>query len=443
MQKDHPPDVCLKAEMTGQSYNYCVEITERGFYRIALEIRKASVKGERRFPVKIGDAAFAEILIYENGSFHKEVAFTRNFSSGQYRLHIADAADSVEISGCSVTRVDGPDSSIYEVKPSLITPSPHPNAQRLMNFLCDIYGRHVLTGQQRGEQNSVEIDTVFNATGKYPAVMGFDFISYSSSRASRGETTNQTDEAIRWWNEGGIVTFCWHWNAPKDLVDKPPDKGWNRGFYTYATTFDLEYALSNPESEDYALLLADIDIVAGQLKALEAAGVPVLFRPLHEAAGRWFWWGAKGQKPCLALWKLLYDRLVNHHGLSNLIWVWSGLEREWYPGDEFTDIIGDDVYAGTHIYASQADRFLKCLSMTEGRKIVTLSENGSVPDPDEMMNDNTFWSWFCTWHGIFVCDRKDGSLSEEFTTADMLRKVYDHPIALSRGDLPDLRTYRL
>ena len=435
----------LKAERIDNGCSFHFSIDETGYYRIVVKVDSVFVKEIRRFPVLLNDLACAEVSIDKNGGFQREVRFVRYLIKNQYRIYIENSIEFIKVSDCHITRVDGPDASVYDIRPILVTEHPHPNSQRLMNYLCDVYGKCILTGQQRGEENSKEINTVYDSIGKYPAIKGFDFISYSSSRVKRGEVTDQTEEAVNWWNEGGIVTFCWHWNAPKDLVDTLPDKSWNRGFYTYATTFDIEHAMSNPESGDFKLLLDDIDTIAGQLKKLEAEGVPVLFRPLHEAAGGWFWWGAKGEKPCLALWKLMFERLTGYHGLSNLIWVWSGLEKSWYPGDDYVDIIGDDVYAGTHIHTSQADRFLKCLSIPERRKIVTLSENGSIPDPDELLNDNVRWSWFCTWHGIFTYRNINGktALSEEFTCADVLKKVYEHPFAISRADLPDLRSYRL
>lgn len=80
------------------------------------------------------------------------------------------------------------------------------------------------------------------------------------------------------------------------IIDEP-GKEWWRGFYADSVTFDLEKALSDTESEEYKLLLADIDTIAVQLQRLKDAHVPILFRPLHEAEGGWFWWGAKGPEP--------------------------------------------------------------------------------------------------------------------------------------------------
>ena len=82
---------------------------------------------------------------------------------------------------------------------------------------------------------------------------------------------------------------------------------------------------------------------------LQSAGVPVIWRPLHEAEGAWFWWGAKGPEPAKKLWGIVYDRLTNQHGLNNLIWLWNSVKTEWYPGSETVDLVSADTYAqGDH-----------------------------------------------------------------------------------------------
>ncbi|WP_438431222.1 glycosyl hydrolase [Gorillibacterium sp. sgz500922] len=334
----------------------------------------------------------------------------------------------------------------YRVEPRLVNPQADEGARRLMAYLCDMYGKHMLLGQQIGVMSTPEFEILHRETGKYPAVGGFDFMNYSPSRVERGSVCEDTELAIRHWNEGGIVTFCWHWNAPKDLIDLPPDRTWGSGFYTKATTFDVDYAMSHPESEEYRLLIRDIDCIAVQLKRLRDAGVPVLWRPLHEARGGWFWWGAKGPKPYLALWHLLYERLTVYHQLNNLIWVWNGEQADWYPGDETVDIIGVDIYPPARDYTPHADRFREALSFTAMNKIIALSENGTLPDPDRMLAENARWAWCCTWYGSFVykqSERKEHDYSEEFTELAQLRKLYEHPYTLTREDLPDLKTYRL
>ncbi len=133
-----------------------------------------------------------------------------------------------------------------QVEPKLINPHADDCAKRLMAYLCDTYGKKMLTGQQIGVLSTPEMDVIYNETGKYPAVGGFDFMNDSPSRVERGSIGTDTELALKWWEDGGIVTFCWHWNAPKDLIDQQPDNGWHRGFYTTATTFDISQAMDDP-----------------------------------------------------------------------------------------------------------------------------------------------------------------------------------------------------
>ena len=171
-----------------------------------------------------------------------------------------------------------------------------PAARALMKYLNSQYGEKTLSGQYQKEDN----DTLTQKFGVTPAIFGGDLIDYSPSRVERGSKPEGTSESyIKRAQNGQIVTLSWHWNAPSHLIDKNyQDKDgkevealWWSGFYTRATTFDLEAALANPGGEDYKLLMRDIDAIAIQLKKFDAAGIPVLWRPLHEAEGGWFWWG--------------------------------------------------------------------------------------------------------------------------------------------------------
>jgi mannan endo-1,4-beta-mannosidase len=82
------------------------------------------------------------------------------------------------------------------------------------------------------------------------------------------------------------------------LYDTEEHRWWS-GFYTDATDFDIEAALVGGEANaNFTLLMEDVDVIAVELKRLQSAGVPVLWRPLHEAEGKWFWWGAKGPEAC-------------------------------------------------------------------------------------------------------------------------------------------------
>jgi mannan endo-1,4-beta-mannosidase len=187
------------------------------------------------------------------------------------------------------------------------------------------------------------------------------------------------------------------------------------------------------DPEGYQLLLNDIDAIAVHLARLRDAGVPILWRPLHEASGGWFWWGTD-RDSYFKLWNLLFERLTFHHQLNNLIWVWNGQHADWYPGDDTVDIIGEDVYAAERDYSSQAAKFFEAAAYTDAPKIIALTENGVLFDPELAMRDGAMWSWWCVWNGDFV-------RTERLTEFDMLRRVYESDLVLTLEDLPDLKTF--
>ncbi len=300
----------------------------------------------------------------------------------------------------------------------------------LFSYLTDIYGSKVLAGQQDNT------DYIVEKTGKEPAVGAFDLMDYSPSRVEFGiDTLGLTQKFIDWAQKGkdnGIVSMMWHWNAPTDLINKAPDTLWWSGFYTYATTFKLDSALADTTGERYQLLIRDIDAIAHELHKFDDAGIPVLWRPLHEAPGGWFWWGARGPEAFKELWHILYDRLTNYHNLHNLIWVYTATtDMNWYPGDAYVDIVGLDIY--TNPTANMSVDWESMQALFGGKKMVTLSETGNLPDPDKVRAYATWWSWFSVWSGKSIFDQP----------VSLLQQVYNDEDIITRDELPDWKVYGL
>ncbi|PAP75994.1 glycosyl hydrolase [Rubrivirga marina] len=372
------------------------------------------------------------------GSSFRELAVDeRRLSAGPHVVTIHGSVD-VDYLVLEPVSYEGPAAP----PPVLSDPDATDSARALFAFLLDIYGEHVLAGQQDGYQNGApstrEIDYVESVTGTVPAVGAFDLINYSPSRRARGTNpTGWAEHWIEWAGDHGIVTLMWHWNAPTDLLDTS-DQPWWRGFYTEATTFDVEAALAQgPGGEDYELLLRDIDAIAVELQKFEDADVPVLWRPLHEAYGRWFWWGAKGPGPYVALWRLMYERLVEYHGLHNLIWVHThrpsdGDQAAWYPGDAYVDVVGVDEYVEDPDAVFRSDWEL-LQEQFGANKLVALTETGTLPDMTRSVDFGMTWSWFAVWEGSFIRD----------LDTDRLVDVYTSEVVLTRDELPDWRSYTL
>lgn len=183
-----------------------------------------------------------------------------------------------------------------------------------------------------------------------------------------------------------------------------------------------------PTSPNYQLLLRDIDAIAAQLLKLQAANVPVLWRPLHEAEGGWFWWGAFGPEACKTLYRLVYDRMTNYHKLRNLIWVWNSIAPAWYPGDDVVDIVGYDSYPPIGDHGPVSVQYQQLISLVGDKKMVTLPEVGTIPDPDILKLYHADWSYFVTWSGDFI-------QSDTYNDLAFKKKVYNDPTVLKLQDL--------
>jgi mannan endo-1,4-beta-mannosidase len=324
----------------------------------------------------------------------------------------------------------------------LTNPNASERARRLMSFLADSYGKKILSGQYCDTGlfgKEIYSLTVVNG-GRRPAVLGLDMIEYSPSRVSHGSSGEAVRLALEADDENAVVTMCWHWNAPEKYLTGT----WYMGFYTEHSNIDLEEIMSGGDAEGLELLISDIDAIARELAVLRAADVPILWRPLHEASGGWFWWGASGPEAYVKLYRLMHERLTEYHKLDNLIWLWNGQDKDWYPGDDVVDIVGEDIYPGERVYSSQAAKFLEASRYSEARKIVALSENGCAPDPALIERDGAWWSFFATWGGEFIM-KSDAIIaySEKYTEKEAILKVYESDIILSLDELPDLKSYPL
>jgi len=331
---------------------------------------------------------------------------------------------------------------------------PSPNKKRLLNYLNDIYGKYMISGQMdTAWTTNAQMDMiarVYKDTGKYPALKGFDLINLPYS--------SQVDEAVEWW-EGknkmngaapaaqllpdrpdihGIVAFCWHWRV-----------GETREFYAGKTFFFIPYnnGKLDTSSRYFTEIIDDLDRAAALLQTLKDKDIPVLWRPLHEASGRWFWWGAGGPEAYIALWEYMYDYFTYVKGLNNLIWVWNADHADWLPDPATVDIVGRDLYKNN--FSSQKEEFEKARAMVPGQdRMIALTENGSIPDPDECIKDDAMWLWFMTWNdrsrSVQGETNKENFWTGEFhNTQAHKEKVYRHPSVITFDKLPDLTKYRL
>ncbi len=297
---------------------------------------------------------------------------------------------------------------------NLTNPNATDSAKALYNFLLDMKGHYILSGQEEGcNAGGTEFNKIFSIAGKTAVLKGLDFIN--------GDYEGVTRRAKLWWESGGLVTICWHMGTPPEG---------DAGYESSKGNFDLPAALTEG-TEENAALMAEFDKAVPYLRELQEAGVPVLWRPFHEFDGGWFWWGKHGSENFIKLWRLMYDYYTNEMQLNNLIWV-CGFSGEvfrhpgWYPGDEYVDIAGPDIYAETN--ASQAGLYQYVYNIVEDRKPICLHENGIIPDPEKVKTDGVPWLWYMTWHTEWLDSNSD----------EYINYVMNHDYVIAMDRMPRL-----
>jgi mannan endo-1,4-beta-mannosidase len=340
----------------------------------------------------------------------------------------------------------------------LVNPNATQKAKNLYYFIQDIQGKYTLSGQHnfcgKGSEYSDQLEKL---TGKKAIIWGSDFSfcvegedamryqhcgpanlpAFSIEASRKGPDTTQVfnmpepefleitleearnqmiGEIKKQYARGHIITLMWHGCYPTEgdccngssiwaMENRPSPEEWDK-LVTEGT--DLNKAWKE-----------NADKVAGYLKQLQDADIPVLWRPYHEMNGVWFWWcNHRGDQGFKRLWIMMYDYFTNHHNLNNLIWVWNtnaprdipndeAWPYEWfYPGNEYVDILAADVYRKDYKQSHHDD-----LAALAKGKPIALGEVGEIPT-DEILKQQSRWSWYMPWGWIlFVSNKPDEIIS--------------------------------
>jgi mannan endo-1,4-beta-mannosidase len=295
--------------------------------------------------------------------------------------------------------------------PGPVTPNASPEAVALLAYLRSLTGHYILTGQHNypmsGDRNS---RYAADYIGKTPVIWSQDFgFSGGDDKDSYLARPAIVQEAVRQHRKGAIVTLCWH--AVPPTADEPitfqplPGADSTALASVQGRLLDRQFRdLLTPGTTLHDHWLKQVDVIASFLKQLQAAHVPVVWRPYHEMNGDWFWWGGRdeGKYTTTALYRQLFDRLVNYHHLDNLIWVWSvdrptRADREfakYYPGSQYLDVLALDVY-GNDFDQSYYDGLLAL----SGGKPIALGEVGNPPSP-EVLDAQPDWVYWVVWAGM-------------------------------------------
>jgi hypothetical protein len=306
-----------------------------------------------------------------------------------------------------------------------IDPNATPEAKKLLCYIYSIYGKSVLSGQQETSWSNPQADISYymSTVGKHPAILGGDFL-YQDGAKPGGNTTKR---ALAYWQAGGITMLRYHMGAPP-LADTYDN---SKGTVANFDNLTIENTTENNS------LKSKLDYMAGELRVLQDAKVPVILVPYHEVdVGAWFWWSKCKGPQFIKLWKYSVDYIIKTKGIHNVLWVMGfghdGAMADYNPAG-YTDLGGIDQYdKGKQPFVQQ----WQSSKTVFGTKVpIPLHETGTIPQPSAMFPSTAPWVLWNVWAGY----QNTNAEGYTWNTPESIKMAYADSHTVTRETLPSLK----
>ncbi|MCF4101178.1 glycoside hydrolase family 26 protein [Gillisia sp. M10.2A] len=237
-------------------------------------------------------------------------------------------------------------------------------------------------GWKHNENSKKLRSDIKEVSGRFPAVQGFDLGHIELGNSTNLDTVSfslMKDHIVKMHKKGAIITFSWHLDNPVTNKDS-----WD------STPAVAEILKGGSEREKYELWIRRLSQFLNSLKDKNNNAIPVVFRPYHEMNGGWFWWGAGNCTPeeYKELWRQTLS-LLKSNNVHNVLYAFSpntlNSEQDfdlYYPGDEYVDILGVDIYnhSGDEAFTNTLKNNLEIIKRKAqlAKKPYALTESGNV-----------------------------------------------------------------
>lgn len=302
-----------------------------------------------------------------------------------------------------------------EPAPKPVNPHLCPKGREMLAYFHEIYGKRILSGY------NVYVHTPddYEQTGMLAAIWGRDI-----------QWLPPVEEVIAHAKAYGyILTLHWHWFFDGDSAwtgkrQKPVDVG----------------RVVTPGTPEHAIAMREMAKTADILARLQEEGIVVLWRPLHEIDGGWFWWtDLKNPENTAELWRMMFRYFTHERKLNNLIWVYSAgvgdlknkpveYRKRFYPGPEYVDISGIDLYGVDPVHDEEPYwTFFRAMEQVSPGKLLALGECDEIPNPEKLAAGRTpMWLYALPWWGTPSARRP----------VEHAIKFMRHPLVVTLDELP-------
>ncbi|MBQ8207913.1 MAG: hypothetical protein IJZ89_04170 [Clostridia bacterium] len=271
---------------------------------------------------------------------------------------------------------------------------------QLMTVIEQVYADPdiVIVGEQLPGKTRAGIfeETVLkyeDETGEKPGIIGVDLACYGIDLMETDDLSwsSYICDMVDYCADGGIITISAHWENPSgNYGDKPRVRG-NFGYVNTLEGYQQAFTDLITEGTEYnTFFKKELDENIRFLKALQDNGVPVIWRPLHEANGNFFWFCIRQSSITLDasyfvnVWKYVYE-YFSDSGMENLIWCYApnystNVDNKHgyhmsntylYPGDEYCDMVGVDWYSGGELEITTNNNYRELVNTANKPSAIT------------------------------------------------------------------------
>jgi mannan endo-1,4-beta-mannosidase len=321
-----------------------------------------------------------------------------------------------------------------------------PAACRILDFLGELSQDdrpRFISGQNLGHANFEPADSfesnvvdLRRVSKRWPGIVAADF-GFDEIPADLDDATGLL--ALH-WKHGGLVAASMH-----------PPNPWRQSEAHDRKTGPFA-DLFREGSAARSQWRRDLSRIAEGLASLRDQGVIVLWRPLHEMNGNWFWWGKQVGNQGLdrdefaQLWQDMFEYFTVERKLDNLLWVYSpnvqtGREiasvTKYYPGDQYVDIVAMDWYDDRFMNLNAFGSYSQLASLG---KPMGLAEVGPQNQRDgsfdnlvllqRLKKDYPKLGFFVFWHSWTGANV---AMIDNIRPVDMMQ----HELVLDRDELPN------
>ncbi len=290
--------------------------------------------------------------------------------------------------------------------PVLVDPEATAETRHLIKWLSTSAKDYMLFGQQNGNAEAIKerkgiVSDVYHMVGTYPAVIGYDM----SDVEHRPEYFVQ--KAQEAYQNNCVITLSDH--MPEFRIKEIMPGG-----------------ICHPQ---FLKQLDETAVFAAACVSETGTKIPIIYRPYHENSGDWFWWGTSNttREEFISLWRFTIEYLRDKKGVDNFLYAYSPnghfkdandyLKR--YPGDEYVDIIGFDIYDDTSSYDSgwmeqvKNDARIVVNIAVEKNKLAALCETGHRYNGTDglKVSGNEMTDWFYVLHNTLKSDETSGQIA--------------------------------